>query len=235
MEHELKSAVVDAGCLLFFSEQQDLAAQQDVLDSLLYVQLAASKKHSKFVTFDKWNETWLAAASRFGWVLSANERISEPLPDGTVHTVWSLASDLAGRSVDAALMKYAESLGRKICLQVPEHEAVQLLTSETLSREAMHDGHPLTTVSLQIGFVCADRNMILTQIRLATCQSLTSGLLFDTLDPGLIKGNVTLTYYSMQLIEQVYATFRSAFDVALSGKRATLLKSLGELSHVRQG
>ncbi|MCF5827072.1 hypothetical protein GIV31_26535, partial [Pseudomonas syringae] len=62
MTQELNAGVVNAGCLLFFSERGQTASHSDVMDSMLYVQLAASKKHPKFASFEKWSETWLAAA-----------------------------------------------------------------------------------------------------------------------------------------------------------------------------
>ncbi|KPY54744.1 Uncharacterized protein ALO48_00023 [Pseudomonas syringae pv. rhaphiolepidis] len=81
MKQELDAAVVNAGCLLFFPTSQQVAPKNDVLDSMLYVQLAASKQHPRFAEFGKWNETRLAAALRFGWVLNASEHVSEPLPE----------------------------------------------------------------------------------------------------------------------------------------------------------
>ncbi|RMS63129.1 hypothetical protein ALP63_04449, partial [Pseudomonas syringae pv. aceris] len=71
MKQELDAVVVNAGCLMFFPEPQRVALKNDVLDSMLYVQLAASKQHSKFAEPEKWNETRLTAAQRFGWLPSA--------------------------------------------------------------------------------------------------------------------------------------------------------------------
>ncbi|CAM3220066.1 hypothetical protein BZK31_16095 [Pseudomonas floridensis] len=242
MEQKLKDAVVDAGCLLFFSDDQDVAGKADVLDALLYIQLAASKQSPKFVADSRWSDIWREAALDFGWALKASERISAPLPHGNAQTLWSLASHLAETSVSPAMSSVAQSWSRTICAQVPVHEAMVLLARETLHREAaladmatpVTDDHCLkTVVSLQIGFVRADRNVALTQIRLVTRQSLTSGFLFDTLDPDLMEGNVALTFYSLQLVEQLYTPFRSAFDQALAHRRGALLKSFGETPHVR--
>lgn len=45
MKQEMDAAVVNAGCLMFFPELQRASLKNDVLDSMLYVQLAASKQY----------------------------------------------------------------------------------------------------------------------------------------------------------------------------------------------
>ncbi|MFH7457146.1 hypothetical protein RA277_31595, partial [Pseudomonas syringae pv. tagetis] len=61
-------------------------------------------------------------------------------------------------------------------------------------------------------------------------QPLSSCFLFDVLDPQSIYGNVDLSVYAMQLIEQLYSRFRESNDTALSSKRAGLIMSHGGLT-----
>lgn len=233
MEQVFNGAVVNAGCLLFFPEQQEVDQQNDVLDSLLYVQLAAVKKHRKFAEFHKWNETWLAAALRFGWVMKATEHVSESLPADETDTVWGWANRALAGLVPNDAIDHAERRVRKAWAQTPGKKAVRLLNSQVLAvSAAAHD--PLevgsesrqgkVTVALQIGYVGAHRNLGLAQLYFTTRQSLTSGFLFETLAPDEVCGNIELTCYSMRLMDQVYAQFREAFDVSLSARRAVLLK-----------
>ena len=59
-------AVINAGCLLWLPK---MAEQQyrDVMTSLLYVQLAASKKHPAFSAPAQWQEVFAGALKQFGW------------------------------------------------------------------------------------------------------------------------------------------------------------------------
>ncbi|RMT53334.1 hypothetical protein ALP47_200201 [Pseudomonas savastanoi] len=65
------------------------------------------------------------------------------------------------------------------------------------------------------------------RLKVATRQPLSSGFLFEVLEPQSIYGNVAVTVYAMQLLEQLYSRFRESIDTALSSKRAGLIMSLG--------
>ncbi|KPY90366.1 hypothetical protein RA263_04115 [Pseudomonas syringae pv. tagetis] len=227
MKQELDAVVVNAGCVLFFSAAQQAASKNDVLDSLLYVQLAASKQHPKFAEFEKWNETRLAAALRFGWVLNASEHVSEPLRVGDAWTIWSCMAQALTPSLPPEVLQRAEVLMRKVCNQRVSDTALRLLRNQTLQSGLNHAGKLQVNVVLQLGFVDAQRNLTLAQLNVATRQPLSSGFLFEVLEPQSIYGNVAVTVYAMQLLEQLYSRFRESIDTALSSKRAGLIMSLG--------
>jgi len=230
MEQDFNGAVVNAGCLLFFPEQQEIAQQSDVLDSLLYVQLAALKKHEKFVEFPKWSETWLTAALRFGWVLKASEHVSEPLPPRGADTVWGWTSRALAGLVPTEAVDHAERRSREAWARFPQQEAIHLLSSQARAINAAAPSlldptsqpDQTQTVALQIGFVGNHRNLTLAQLYFTTRQPLTSGFLFETLASNEMCGNVELTCYSMRLMDQVYAQFRDTFDASLSARRPLL-------------
>ena len=222
MEQRLNDAFVNAGCLLFFAEQAATSRQNDILDSLLYVQLAASKKHPRFTGFKRWKETWLAAALRFGWVLGANEHFSEPASKAGTDTVWGICARALNTLVDDAVVCEARSLAGRDT----QSEGSSLLASQALYVHAA-DGEPTqTTVVLQAGFVDSNGRLALAVIMLSTTQSLASDFLFEPLQSGHLVGNVEVTVYSMRLMENVYVQFRSAFDTALADRRAALVGRL---------
>ncbi|QHF01589.1 hypothetical protein N015_03815 [Pseudomonas asturiensis] len=240
MEHIYEGAVVNAGCLLFFPEQVAVDRPNDVLDSLLYIQLAAAKKYPKFVEFDNWKDTWLAATLRFGWALKASAYVSEALP--TVDTVWRLASGALATSVPPQELARIETLVRQACLQPQDYPALDVLGRHAMhvqiagperSIDALAPDSPKSTtaVALQLGHVTADGALNLTQLHFTTRQPLTAGFLFDALEPGMMCGNVEVTVYSMRLMDQVYTPFREAFAAALQDRRAALVLSLEEVSH----
>ncbi|MDU8456557.1 MULTISPECIES: hypothetical protein [Pseudomonas syringae group] len=232
MKQELDAAVVNAGCLLFFPTSQQVAPKNDVLDSMLYVQLAASKQHPRFAEFEKWNETRLAAALRFGWVLNASEHVSEPLPVDAVRTVWSCLERALAPSVSAQTLQDAETLMRKVFKQSAHNTALQLLRSQTVQSGLNHAGKLQVGVVLQLGFFDDQHNLTLAQLQFATRQPLPSGFLFEVLEPQSVYGNIAVTVYKMQLIEQVYSQFRDDIDTALSSRRPGMIMSLGETPYV---
>ncbi|KGS10728.1 hypothetical protein OA77_30925, partial [Pseudomonas coronafaciens] len=73
-------------------------------------------------------------------------------------------------------------------------------------------GRLQVSVVLQLGFFDAQRNLTLAHLHFATRQPLASGFLFEVLEPQSIYGNIAVTVYSMQLIDQVYSQFRAGID-----------------------
>ncbi|WP_214347643.1 hypothetical protein [Pseudomonas congelans] len=227
MKQEMDAAVVNAGCLMFFPEPQRVSLKNDVLDSMLYVQLAASKQHSKFAEPEKWNETRLAAAQRFGWLPSANEHVSQPLPPESVETVWSCMARALAPLVSAETLVRAETFMRKVSTRSTANDALDLLRSQAIQSGLNHAGKLQVSVLLQLAFVDTQQNLKLAQFQFATRQPLSAGFLFEVIEPKSIYGNIAVTVYAMQLFEKVYAQFRDGIDTALSSKRAGLIMPLG--------
>ncbi|KPZ12939.1 hypothetical protein [Pseudomonas syringae group genomosp. 3] len=232
MKQKLNAGVVNAGCLLFFPEQGQTTAHSDVMDSMLYVQLAASKKHPKFTSLDKWNETWLAAAMSFGWMLKASEHVSEPLKADAAETIWSVIRRALAVSVTPAALGHAEQTLRKACTQPYGKPAIRLLASQALEHEEDQAGRAQTVVAVQAGFVDEQHNLTLVQLHFVTRQPLSDGFLFDLLDPANMVGNISLTVYSLQLMDLVYLQSRDKISSALATRRAGLIEMLIEVSDV---
>lgn len=222
MEPEVNNAIVDAGCLLFLTGHSVAPGIRDVLDSLLYVQLAAAKKHERFSEFEHWKETWLAAALRFGWILKSSDSVCQPVSRACDETVWSLCvRELKTRVSDAALSEAEALLRERAC-----HNALGVLTSQTMQLQ-FGDARPdQTSITLQLGFMDASGALALALLHLDSYQPLTTGYLFEALDAGHIVGNLAVTVYSMNLQSLVYGQFRDAFDVALRDRRAALIRPL---------
>lgn len=232
MKQKLNAVVVNAGCLLFFPEQGQAASHSDVMDSMLYVQLAASKKHPKFASFDKWNETWLAAAMSFGWMLKASEHLSEPLPVDATETIWSCVRRVLAVSVTPELLDRAEQCLRKACTPPSGNRAIQLLANQALEHGTDQVGQVQSLVALQAGLVDERNNLTLVQLHFVTRQPLSDGFLFDVLEPANTVGNISLTFYSLHLMDLVYLQFRDKISSALATRRVSLIEKLIEVSDV---
>jgi hypothetical protein len=221
MKQRLNAAVVNAGCLAVFAGQST-SRQRDVLDSLLYIQLAAMKKHSKFTDFEHWERTWLAAAVRFGWVVRGSEHLSEPVARTGTDTAWALCTAAMTETVGDTLISDVEELLRAGM----SSDALNLLSGQTLHVNAHDPRAPLATVVLQAGFVDTHGVMTLAVLHLRTYQPLTSRFLFNPLEAGHVPGNYSVTVYSMQLEDLVYSRYRNAIDTALADKRSSLIRLL---------
>ena len=221
MNQRLNAAVVNAGCLTVFAGQST-SRQRDVLDSLLYIQLAAMKKHSKFTDFENWKRTWLDAAVRFGWVLRGSEHISEPVARTGTETAWALCAAAMTETVGNALLSDVEELLRAAM----SSEALNLLSGQALRVNAHDPRAPLATVVLQTGFLDPRGVMTSAVLHLRSYQPLTSGFLFDPLEAGHVLGNYSVTVYSMWLEDLVYSRYRNAIDTALADKRSSLIRPL---------
>jgi hypothetical protein len=230
MTHRLSGPIINAGCLLFFAEPLESVRHNDVLDSLLYVQLAASKRYGKFTEFEHWKDTWFAASSRFGWALQHSEHISQPLARGISGSVWDLSARALRSRVDEMLVADAEQQVR----QPPQPQALDLLVSQTSQARSDSDKSAETTLVLQVGMVEANGNLTLSLLHFTTRQPLTAGFLFEPLDAASLSGNVELTICSMRLIDQVYGQFREAFSIALQERRTALTKPWQQAPDVEQ-
>lgn len=230
MSYPLNNAIINAGCLMFFNEPAATSRQTDVLDSLLYVQLAASKRHAKFTEFEHWKDTWLAASSRFGWTLQRSEHISEPAARGISQTVWGIGARALLGFVGETRVAEAEHLVR----QPPQPQALDLLVSQTSQLRADRDKPSETTLVFQIGIVDAPGNLTLLMLHFTTRQPLGRDVLFASLDAASLSGNIELTVCSMRLADLVYRQFREPFATALQDRRAALIRPWKEASHAEQ-
>ena len=243
MEQVFKGCVVNAGSLLFFPEALEADRQSDILNSMLYLQLAASKKHERFSDFESWKDLWLAAALRFGWALKASEHVSEPLAAGAPNTVWSLAAQGLSVSVPGSALTSTETFMRLASAQPAAQAAIKLLASQALRVEDfLADSNDQSgkaregksTFAFQLGFIAAGRTLDMALVHFQTRQALTDGFLFEQIDPGQIVGNIEVSAYSMSLMEQVYAPFRNVFHSARQKQDPVLVMSIEEVSHVAQ-
>ena len=210
MDQPIGNVIVNAGCLLLFNTQ---AHHQDVLDSTLYVQLAASKKHSKFTDYDSWRQTWLDAALRFGWMSRASERFGQPVPDDQPSTLWGWAKALRPDFVDQALLERSEALLTRCPVSQP---AFDVLAGQVL-------GPGATALAMQVGLVDSNGSLTLLQLRFDSRQAMSREQLFGPWSKELVKGNIAMSFHRLSLSEALYAPLREAFAKALCDRRPGLV------------
>ena len=214
MSQPLSNMVVNAGCLLFFHNNR--MPHQDVVDTTLYAQLAASKKHSRFTDQLHWKETWLAAALYLGWTSQASLHIEQPAPCAAPATFWSLAHALRPAFVSKALLERSEANVSRLLFN---HAAYTVFTDQAI-------GPGATSVAMQVGVVDDDYDLTLLQLHFDCSSPLTRDRLFGPCECGLIRGNVEFSFHRLQLSDALYAPRRAAIVDALKARRSGLVYEL---------
>jgi hypothetical protein len=127
MQDATFQAAVNAGCLLLMPP---LAPEQyrDVMASLLYVQLAASKKQSVFTAPRQWQEILASALKQFGWSpISSGYRQYRP---DAAFTLGSLLEPLCGPGISGA-DQAREQLCRSMAERPPTDRALGIIQRNT--------------------------------------------------------------------------------------------------------
>lgn len=236
MKHGLLSAQVSAGCMLFIHRECTGQFRDDTADCLLYAQLAATKKHDRFVASDSWNETWLAAMNRFGYVLTHSERVSRSTCELNTKAVWDWLNGYLPAFFSHALFSESERLARR-ALEAPANQpAFGLLMRQALEAVPQVD-QPLLQrqqkVVVQLAMLGPAADLSLVTLTYTSRLALGAGFLFETPLANDVIGNVEMRFYSMGMMEPVYASMRKPIREALADKRAGLCYTLEDVDHER--
>jgi hypothetical protein len=235
MSQGLIEAQVSAGCMLFMHSECSALRKSDTADSVLYTQLAATKRHSRFASTSAWNETWLAAFTRFGWALEAHEsfchRPARPLP----YSVWGLLRDSLPAFMPVALFSAAESACVRSFERHPDQPAIKLLGREALEpavASIRHEPQAVQKVVLQLGLLDADGELSMGFITFTHGPELKGNFLFEPLQVTDLLSDVQLHFYSLRMMDPVYAPLRLKVSEALDHHRAERVSALKEVDHV---
>lgn len=235
MNQGLIEAQVSAGCMLFMHSECSALRKSDTADSVLYTQLAATKRHSRFANTSAWNEAWLAAFTRFGWALEAHEsfchRPERPLP----YSVWGLLQDSLPAFMPVALLSAAESACVRSFERHPDQPAIGLLLREALEpavASVRHEPQAAQKVVLQLGLLDANGGLSVGFITFTQASGFKGNVLFEPLQVTDLLSDVQLHFYSLRLMESVYAPLRLKVSEALDHRRAQRVSALMGVDHV---
>lgn len=241
----MQDVYVNAGSVVFFDDTVSHSFKEDVLDSQLYVQLAASKKYSKFAEFEAWRTTYLTAMATFGWIVSDRKYDSHPIAKDELFEPWSWIERELDGCVPASLVAHA----KRVLVPGPERfqdPAARLLLGEnTLQSEPWQadvnesfsgdiSAHALKvppatqlfSVVLQLSFVHAASLMTSVLISFKTVEPIEPQLLLRTFDPDRIVGNIAIASCSVEVSDIRYAQFREPFITALGARRTSMILRL---------
>jgi hypothetical protein len=233
MGNGMPKTYINAGALIMVEELVSDAFKIDALDVSLYVQLAASKKHPKFIEFEAWFKTYLNAMTQFGWMISARSLSSGPVEDNQPLELWSRIKQTLEARVPAPLISRAESIVMRNPGRFPKSAARSLLGEYALRSEPWQGdlkgtATQLSSVVLQLSFVDNTHLMTSVFISFKTTEPVEAGGLLCPVDPGRIVGNIEVGSFSAQLLDIRYNLFREQFVSALGARRSSLILPLEE-------
>ncbi|WP_268798160.1 hypothetical protein [Pseudomonas huanghezhanensis] len=237
-------ALVCAGCLLFVPAVCTLLHKDDVVNSMLYMQLAASKKHSRFTEFDGWDDTFVRAIVAFGWKLNSDTSTLQTPASPEAVTLWDwILADLPA-FMPAGAITCAQALSAACYMSAPDQPAVRLYADQVLqSVPALTkacslpnpddgcDAPSSTHVSMQLGFVGPDSSLFLAGVNFTSQLPLPPDFLFQPAASLQVSGSVQLTFYALQLQEKPFSRNRAQVTRALAGRRQALTRALWEAAY----
>lgn len=239
MNHGKDEAVVCAGCLLFIPATCTQQDKEDALNSTLYMQLAASKKHSRFTEFAQWDDTFVRASIAFGWQLKGNVNLRQTPPDIGPRTLWDwIKADLPS-FIPAEVLMSAQAQIRHCYLTDPDQSAIRLYAdqvqqrtplSSSLSGDQDQHGHTAckTNVSLQLGFLSPDSALCMIGVSFTSLMPLEPDFMFQPIAAHNLWGDIELTFYALRNQEQEFSRNRSLISAALVSRREALISPLRE-------
>jgi hypothetical protein len=232
MNQESFTAQVNAGCLLFIHRDCPGQLQEDTSDCLLYTQLAATKKHDRFNESGDWNNTWLTAMNRFGYVLKSTESLSLPSRDMQEKSVWQWIDGYLPRFVSPVLFSECESLAKRSFAAFPDQPAFSLLARQTLEPLTSDDQtaqRRQQKVLLRVGMLDEGGQLSLVTLCFTSQAVLRPDYLFQSL--ALADGNIEMRFQSMRMMDAVYGPLRNSIREALENKRAGMRERLEGVDH----
>jgi hypothetical protein len=245
MHQGTEDVIVSGGCLLFTVGDCTDRVKADAVNSLLYTQLAASKKYSRIAEPARWKQTLLTALGRFGWILNTHETINQSASDYTHGTVWNWLRSELPVFMPTAIVAHAEAAAFARYRANPEQRAIQLFASQV----QQHPPEPLPTqdeveqlelnksdhgtpVLLLIGVLGPQSSLDLLAVTFISRQPLAADFLFHPLSVSDIVGNIETTFCSLQMQELIHAQFRETFETALKDRRAEYVQPMQGVARV---
>ncbi|MEQ7919808.1 hypothetical protein ABQX22_11490 [Xanthomonas sp. WHRI 1810A] len=235
----MSNVIVNAGCMLFFAQGVAAQLKKDVLDSTLYTQLAATKKHDRFSATKQWKEVQLNAMTHFGWVMQSVETFNQPAPRGTPETVWGWMAQVLPLFMPAAAFAEARTVAHECYTADADQHGFDLFACQVsavaqsmVTEPAVVRSPPsplapdATPVVLQLGFLAPTATLYLVSLSFTRRQPLTSGFLFDPMDASDVLGNIELTFRALRLQDMVYSLYRRTIDEKLQDRRSSLVAHL---------
>ena len=225
MEDQRGSACVSAGHVVFFDDGVTEQLKDDVVNSMLYSQLAASARCSRFDDVQAWGVKFKEVMTLFGW-LALQER-TQRYTHGERATLG--LDDLLEQMLDPNVSSPCVNRLKKMCANLKTHRTYsasqQLLLDHALDCRA---GAGDTTLTLLISFVSSASQVTTVLFSSTTPMADEEPAIAAHLATQRSVGSLSVTVLSMELSDRQYRRVRARVGAELGASRDALVMAMIE-------
>lgn len=211
---------LDGGQLLSLDGRLSAVDREDVLQSTLYFQLAASKKVDKLQHIQEWFEVYQQCLRAFGWRMHGDGELHERYPGSISFTLMDLLSALVRNGLPFALAGLTD-LGRPQDRQLAATHARQFFEQ---SYAVLEPGErPLHQVAMLLGTASAGAQMNVLLIHFQTHQVLTGDLSQARFKSRELHGTITASWLGARPDPLLFSEFKPVILERLKARAGQLI------------
>lgn len=215
---------IDGGSILLLSHELSQRAREDVLDSTLYMQLAAAAKQPSLAEYEQWWELYRSQLNQFGWARLQNFGGSfEPDPGQPGQTISRIVATQASPYLSST---YIEAIDHALIelSRLPPHSAVraQLRQYSVAGDRASN----LTRVRFQVGVVLTGTRLIYLTFSFATRETLPNSIIEHIFRTSDIIGDIEFNGCITVLDSTAFEPWRKRVAMAVASAREDLIKAV---------
>lgn len=225
------SVYVVAGTILVFSPDTSESTRENILESTLFLQLAATRKFPEISDFAQWYKAYISHSHSLEWAhLSAWSQFSSVADsvglrlDDLVRT--QLSSRLSREQVeqiDLALSRITTMPLTAMAAMVLREHAVECAVSEETNvpdeNAEGSTGPCLTRLRVQVGYVDGAGRLTGVWVYFQSAEVIQNNFLVQALVAKLVVGNIHVSGFVAELDDFDYESTRKRIIAALGGQR----------------
>ncbi|WP_027921906.1 hypothetical protein [Pseudomonas sp. URMO17WK12:I12] len=215
---------IDGGSVLLLSHELSARECTDVLDSTLFMQLAAAAEQPGLDGYEQWWGGYRSQLNKFGWSrIQDFEGSFRSDPDLLPQTVSQAVASKVRRFLSA---EYVDAVGRafiEVSRLSPHHLARTLLRYYSIAEDPVSK---LTTVRLQFGIVVAGARLIYLTVSFITREAFSSSIIEQNFLTDDIVGEIEFKGCVAVLDSAAYDSWRGRIAMAVAPFREEQIRAV---------
>ena len=219
---------IDGGSVLLLSHELDTRVRADVLDSTLFMQLAAVAEQPGLVGYEQWWGFYRSQLNKFGW-----SRIQDF--EGSFRSDPHQSSQNIGQAVASRVRRflsaeYVDAVDRafiEVSRLSPQHTARTLLRHYSIAEDPVSK---LTTVRLQFGIVETGARLIYLTVSFITREVLSNSIIEQNFQTDGIVGEIEFKGCVAVLDSTAFDPWRERIAMAVAPYREAQIQAVSSPS-----
>lgn len=205
---------IDGGSVLLLSHELDAPVRADLLDSTLFMQLAAAAKQPGLVGYEKWWGFYRSQLNQFGW--SRVQDFEGSFGADPDHLSQKIALVVASKVRRFLSAEYVDAVDRafiELSRLSPQHLARTLLRHYSIAEDP---ASKLTTVRLQVGIVVTGARLIYLTVSFITREALSNSIIEQNFQTDSIVGEIEFKGCVAVLDSSAFDSWRERIAMAVA-------------------